>query len=169
MTRFAAWPGHAVLALPVRLYLAAVFGLACFHKILDPAAFAVDVATYQLLPVALVHPLALVLPWVEAATAAMLALGLRTRTAAFLCAGMMAVFLVALAIALSRGLDMSCGCFASAGAEADPISGATLLRDAAWFALAVYVFLFDRRPLGLDRLFPRPAAAPSPDLAGGPT
>jgi putative oxidoreductase len=168
-TRFANWPGHAFLALPVRLYLAAVFGVACFHKILDPAAFALDVATYQMLPVELVHPFALVLPWVEAATAGMLALGLRTRTAAFLCAGMMAMFLVALAAALYRGLDMSCGCFASAGAQEDPISGATLLRDAAWFALAAYVFFFDRRPLGLDRLFPRPAAAPAPDLAGDPT
>lgn len=157
------WRGHAILALAARLYLAAIFLFACWHKILEPAAFALDIATYQILPVGLVNPLAIVLPWVELAAGLMLLLGFRTQAAALLVAGMMAMFTVAIAIALAKGLDMSCGCFASQGSADDPISWRTILRDLGWLLLAAYVFIFDRRPLGLDRLLGRrkgPAAAP---------
>jgi uncharacterized membrane protein YphA (DoxX/SURF4 family) len=155
MRAFLDWRGHAVFALAARLYLGAIFLLACWHKILEPAAFALDIATYQILPLGLVNLLAIVLPWAELAAGLMLLFGFRTRAAALLMAGMMAMFTVAIATAVAKGLDMSCGCFASQGASEDPISWRTILRDASWLLLAVYVFIFDRRPLGLDRLFGR--------------
>ncbi|MBM4394953.1 MAG: DoxX family membrane protein [Deltaproteobacteria bacterium] len=146
MARVTPW-----IALAARLYLGAVFIAACLHKIAHPYAFAVDVATYGILPLALVNPTALVLPWVELAAGGMLVIGLRVRAAALLVAGMMVVFMVALGVALARGLDISCGCFASSGAEADPISWLTMARDGAWLALAVLVIVADRAPIGLDR------------------
>ena len=155
------WRGHAVFALAARLYLGVIFLLACWHKLLEPAAFALDIATYQILPLGLVNLLAIVLPWVELAAGLMLLFGFRTRAAALLMAGMMAMFTVAIAIAVAKGLDMSCGCFASQGASEDPISWRTILRDASWLLLAVYVFIFDRRPLGLDRLLGRRKIASS--------
>ncbi len=158
MSRLVEWPGHAFIALPVRLYLGGVFLYACLHKILDPGAFALDVATYQLLPLPLVNATALLLPWVELFAGALLVLGFRTRAAALLVAGMMLVFMVALGWALHQGLDMSCGCFASSGKQ-DPISGLTMLRDASWLALALYVLIFDGNPLGIDR-FTRRARRP---------
>jgi putative oxidoreductase len=153
------WRGHAVFALAARLYLGVIFLLACWHKLLQPAAFALDIATYQILPLGLVNLLAIVLPWVELAAGLMLLLGLRTRAAALLVAGMMIMFTVAIATAVAKGLDMSCGCFASQGAAEDPISWRTILRDTSWLLLAIYVFIFDRRPLGLDRLFGRRKSA----------
>jgi uncharacterized membrane protein YphA (DoxX/SURF4 family) len=149
------WRGHSVFALAARLYLGAIFLLACWHKILHPATFALDIATYQILPLGLVNLQAIVLPWVELAAGVMLLVGFRTRAAALLVAGMMAMFTVAIAIAVAKGLDMSCGCFASQGSVEDPISWRTILRDASWLLLALYIFTFDRRPLGLDRLFDR--------------
>jgi uncharacterized membrane protein YphA (DoxX/SURF4 family) len=153
------WRGHAIFALAARLYLAAIFLFACWHKILEPAAFALDIATYQILPLGLVNPLAIVLPWVELAAGLMLLSGFRTRAAALLVAGMMVMFTVAISIAVAKGLDMSCGCFASQGSAEDPISWRTILRDASWLFLAAYVFIFDRRPLGLDRLYRRRKSA----------
>jgi len=150
-----AWRGHAALALLARLYLGFVFIYACLHKIADPAAFALDVATYQLLPLWAINIFALVMPWLELLAGGMLVLGLRTRAAALLVAGMMVAFMLALAWALARGLDMSCGCFAASGGDEDPISSLTLLRDAGWLALALYVLVVDRAPLGLDRLLVR--------------
>jgi uncharacterized membrane protein YphA (DoxX/SURF4 family) len=155
MTRLLSWPGHTWVALPVRWYLAVVFLLACWHKILDPGAFAIDIATYDILPTELVNLMALVMPWVEAATGVMLILGFRTRAAALLVAAMMAVFVAAVSVALSNGLQMSCGCFASQAMVDDPISGWTVARDVGWLLLAVYVLVFDRRPLGVDRWWPR--------------
>lgn len=150
MNRLFAWRGHALLGLAARLYLAAVFLLACFHKLLEPQAFAVDIATYDILPLSLVNPMALVLPWVELLAGVMLVVGFRARAAALLVAGMMAVFTVAIGIALAKGLDMSCGCFASQGAVEDPISWRTILRDLSWLGLASYVLVFDATPLGVD-------------------
>ncbi len=152
MNRFINHPVHSWLGLAARWYLGGVFVFACLHKIAHPAEFALDVATYDMLPLSLVNLAALTLPWVELAAGLMLILGWRARGAALACAGMMVVFLVALASALHRGLDMSCGCFASQSvAEDDPISYLTVLRDSGWLLLAAYVTLFDRRALGIDR------------------
>jgi len=148
--RFLGWKGHAVIALLARLYLGGLFVHASWHKILHPHTFALDVATYQILPLVLVNLFALVLPWVELLSGIMLIVGFRTRAASLLVTGMMVMFMVALGSALARGLNMSCGCFASD--EADLISWRTMFRDAAWLALAVYVLLCDRRPLGVDRM-----------------
>ena len=144
------WKGHALLALCARLYLAFVFLLACYHKILHPQAFAIDIATYQIVPLALVNLMAIVLPWVELASGLTLLGGWRTRAAALLTGGMMVMFIIALSIALHRGLDISCGCFASQGAVEDPISWRTIARDSSWLLLSLYVLVFDRAPIGID-------------------
>jgi len=154
MNRLTDWRGHAWVALPLRLYLGGVFLLACYHKILHPSSFALDVATYQLLPLEFINLQALVLPWVELFTGLMLVLAFRTRAAALLINTMMVMFIVALVWALLQGLDMGCGCFASEGGD-DPISWRTIVRDSAWLAMGLYIQLLDRRPLGLDRLFMR--------------
>ena len=158
MSGFLSWRGHALLALLARLYLAYVLIFACLHKIAEPAAFAMDVATYQFLPLPLINLMAIILPWLELVTGLMLVLGLRVRAAALLIAGMMVMFMIALGWALYLGLDMSCGCFASQG-EADSISGLTMWRDAGWLALSLYVLVFDGRPLGVERLWGRRASA----------
>ncbi len=144
-TRIAAW-----CAVPARWYLGVLFGGACLHKIAEPASFALDIATYDILPLVAVNLVAIVLPWIELFVAGMLIAGWRVRAASLLVAAMMVVFLVALCIALARGLDMSCGCFASQGAEEDPISRLTVLRDVAWLGLSLFVFAFDRGLVGLD-------------------
>ena len=155
LSRFARWPGHSWFALAARLYLGVVFLLACYHKIVHPELFALDVATYQFLPLVLVNFFAITLPWVELGAGVQLVIGWRPRGAALLVALMMMAFMIALSWALHKGLDMSCGCFASSGADEDPISAATLWRDAGWLALALYVLLLDRNPLGVDRLLAR--------------
>ncbi len=161
MRRLTHWRGHAVLALAARLYLGTIFLLACWHKLIAPGAFAIDIATYQIMPLVLINPMAIILPWVELAAGIMLVIGFRTRAAALLVCGMMAMFLAAISIALFKGLNMSCGCFASQGAAEDPISWRTVVRDVGWLLLALYVLVLDRRPLGLDRWWPRPDASTS--------
>jgi uncharacterized membrane protein YphA (DoxX/SURF4 family) len=149
---FVDWRGHAVVSLLMRLYLGWVFITACLHKIANPASFAVDVATYQLLPLWAVNFFALTLPWVELFAGVLLVVGLRPRAAALLVALMMTSFMVALGYALYLNLDMACGCFASSAAvDEDPISWRTVVRDAGWLLLALYVVYLDRTPLGLDR------------------
>jgi putative oxidoreductase len=147
VARAAAWA-----AVPARWYLGVLFVGASLHKVAEPASFALDIATYDLLPLSLVNLVAIVLPWIELVAGGMLLLGVRARAGGLLVAAMMLIFSVALAAALARGLDMSCGCFASQGVAEDPISWLTLARDLGWLALAILVTGWDRGLLGLERL-----------------
>jgi len=148
--RIAAWS-----AVPARWYMGVLFVGACVHKIAEPASFTLDIATYDILPLAAVNLVAIVLPWIELVAGAMLIVGWRVRAASLLVAAMTLVFLAALIIALARGLDMSCGCFAAQGMEDDPISRMTVLRDLIWLSLALFVLAFDRGLAGLDRWIER--------------
>jgi hypothetical protein len=99
-----------------------------------------------------VNLFALILPWVELCVGGMLVLGLCVRAASLLTATMTCAFMIALGWALHLGLDMSCGCFASqATAKGDPISWHTLVRDSVWLLMSLYVFIFDRRSIGVSR------------------
>ena len=153
------WRGHAWLALAARLYLGVIFLWAAWHKVLHPESFALDVATYDILPLDLVNLQAIILPWVEVVAAVLLMLGVRSRAAGMLVVGMMAMFVVAVSMAFAKGIDTSCGCFASASASEDPISWRTIARDLVWLVLAAYVVLVDRAPFGLERWLERRSAS----------
>jgi uncharacterized membrane protein YphA (DoxX/SURF4 family) len=142
------------LALPVRVYLGVVFLAAAWYKIAEPYEFALSIATYDILPLAFVNPMAILLPWVEVVFGLSLILGLWTRASALGIAGMMVMFMVALAIALSKDLQMACGCFAASDAG-EEINALTMVRDAAWLAGALYVLAIDDGRLGLDGLWRR--------------
>lgn len=148
------WESHPwlrVALLGARLYLGGVFVAASLHKIADPGAFAVDIATYEILPTLWVRPAAATLPYVEIAAGLALIVGYCTRAAALIVSALMLVFMAALASAMARGLEISCGCFAAQTLETDPIGWQTMFRDAAWLALGMAILLLDRRPLSLIR------------------
>ena len=97
----------------VRWLIAAVFLYAGITKIVDPAAFAVDIDNYRLLPYLLVGATAAVLPWLEVICALSLLSGLWLRGSALLLVLLNLIFFLAIASAMARGLDISCGCFGS--------------------------------------------------------
>ncbi len=141
-----------VLALPLRVYIGIVFIIASLYKISDPYAFALSIATYQILPLWSINPFALLLPWVELLVGTTMVLGLWTRESAALISGMMVMFLVALTLALTKDLQMSCGCFASQEA-ADEIGVHTIYRDLAWLTAGLWTLFFDDGRFGLDGWF----------------
>lgn len=126
-----------------RLILGGVFVYASFDKILHPHEFAEVVYNYQILPDALVNLTAILLPWLELSAGVFLILGLFLRGALFTCNVLLAVFLVALAFNLARGLDIDCGCFSS---SVGPSTGGDmilyLLRDAFLLAMGLFLFFY---------------------------
>jgi len=118
----------------LRLVVGGVFVFAAVLKILDPAMFATDIANYRLLPRALVHPVAILLPWVELGAGLMLVLGVWRRASALVISILCFVFLIAIGQALARGLDVHCGCFGTV--SAGPIGWRNLLIDLALLLMA---------------------------------
>ncbi|KAF5057383.1 Methylamine utilization protein MauE [anaerobic digester metagenome] len=140
---------HPGLALVLRLYLAGVFIYASLHKINFPAEFADNIAGYLIVPHWLLNPLAVFMPWLELVSGLFLLAGVRVRAASLIISGMLAMFTVAVVVALLQDTPINCGCFQSVG---EAISWWTVLRDLVWLGMSAHVYLFDRL-VHLDRLF----------------
>lgn len=105
-----------ILASLTLLAVAGVFFYAGISKVGDPAAFAHAIELYRVVPRTLAIVTALWLPWIEIGCAcAIFIRGLRGGALAILTACSV-VFTAMIAIALARGLDISCGCFGDGGA-----------------------------------------------------
>jgi hypothetical protein len=98
-----------------RLLLAGTFAYAGTVKLLEPQAFAVDIAHYRLLPHLLTVAVAVYLPWIEIFCAASVLSRWRDRGALLLLGSLCVLFCAAIASAWIRGLDIHCGCFGNSG------------------------------------------------------
>lgn len=99
----------------LRVGLGVLFILAALPKLEDPEGFARAISHYRMLPEPVERVLALVLPPLEMLAGVCLVLGVLDAGASALVLAMMLVFTAAVGIALGRGLDISCGCFDTAG------------------------------------------------------
>lgn len=138
----------------VRLALAAVWFAAAATKITDLAASGRAVHAYELTPYEVSRLIGAILPFLELALALLLLVGLATRLAAAVSAGLLVVFIAGLASAWARGLTIDCGCFGEGGqlaAGVDPQYGLDLARDVVFLALAGFLVVFPTTRLSVDR------------------
>lgn len=101
-----------VAALIARVLIGGVFLFAAYAKLSDPQSFSESIQAFRITewdPFVLFSTYAL--PCTEAIAAVMLILGLWSRAAAFVIAGLLIVFIVAVISVLLRHLDVHCGCF----------------------------------------------------------
>jgi putative oxidoreductase len=139
-----------------RLVLAAAFLAAGLLKIADPHAFALSIARLRIAPVALIGPVAIVVPWTEVVAAVALYIPRYRRAALGLLLSLLSGFTMILGAALARGAAGSCGCFGS-GASLLSRPEVALCRNALLLAIAVFLVL--RRERGAPT---SPAAPASP-------
>lgn len=128
-----------VALLVLRILLAVIFIYAAIGKIIGPTAFAADIDNYRLLPYILVTLVALILPWLEVICGLLLIIGRWLSGASLLVMGMNAVFIIAIASAILRGLDISCGCF-SLSQDGSRVGLTRLAEDAAFFLAAWFIY-----------------------------
>ena len=119
--------------LVLRWSLGALFIYASLYKISSPGAFAHQIYNYKILPPWAINPSALVMPWLQLLCGLALILNKGVKGASFCILGMLVVFNVAVASALIRGLDISCGCFDSGGESATWL---TYVRDTIFVLFA---------------------------------
>jgi uncharacterized membrane protein YphA (DoxX/SURF4 family) len=139
-------PGALLLA---RLAMGVTWIWAGSVKVREPILFAQTVRAYDLLPLALVHPYAIVVPWVELAAGAGLIAGFWTRSCALLSLLLLASFEAAVGVNLYRGAAFSCGCFSLDG------TGGTLqdalARNILLLCASLTLLLARDAPFSLDR------------------
>jgi len=123
----------------LRVGLGIVFLYASYEKILSPSAFAQAVENYALLPPALIHPVALFLPWIEAVCGGLLIIGRLTFGATLIVDILMVIFILAFTINWVRGVDVSCGCFSLETEGQTGENAFYILRDLVILGAGLYV------------------------------
>ena len=136
-----------------RLILGGVLFAAGYLKIGTPDKSQMAVRAYEMLPISIANLLGLVLPFVEVVIGALLILGSLTRFMAVLGGFTMIVFIIAIAQAWARGLNIDCGCFGGGGSVAP---GETkylqeILRDIGLVFLAAYLIRYPSTKFSLDK------------------
>jgi len=148
------WTGKRVIFLACRLFLGGILTYAGVEKILAPALFAETVYNYQILPNNLINLTALVLPWLELVLGIFLIGGIWLPGAAFLSTLLLLTFWGILVFNLSRGLNISCGCFSTEPSK-EPISLWTVMRDTSFLIPAFFLLFAGRaesRPVKPDEI-----------------
>jgi uncharacterized membrane protein YphA (DoxX/SURF4 family) len=126
---------HPALIRLCQIATGILFGVAGLAKVGDLAGFASQIHNFRVVPVASENLVAMTLPWVEIVAALALILGLRARAAARLAAASLAVFTLAVLLALVRGLDIECGCFGTA--DASRVGAVKVLQNLGFLAVAL--------------------------------
>jgi uncharacterized membrane protein YphA (DoxX/SURF4 family) len=121
-----------------RLILGVIFIYASYDKILHPKAFAEIVYNYQILPDGLINVTAIFLPWLEILMGVFLIGGFWMPGTVIWCNILLVIYIGALWFNLARGLNVNCGCFSTG--KGSSIGLVTILWDAAFLALSVYLF-----------------------------
>lgn len=137
-----------------RLILAGVLGAAGGLKVTQPVQAVMAVQAYEIFPPTLGQFLGYALPLFELALALLLLLGVATRMTALTVGGLMVVFILGIASAWARGLNIDCGCFGSGG-QLRPGESPTylpeILRDLLFLGLASWLAVFPASRLALDK------------------
>ncbi|HEX8781590.1 MAG TPA: MauE/DoxX family redox-associated membrane protein [Nocardioides sp.] len=145
-----------------RLVTGGVWVVAGALKLPDLAASVRAVRAYDLLPEAVVPVVGQLLPIVEVVVGACLLLGLLTRASAVVSTALFLAFVVGIASAWARGLQIDCGCFGGGGQVADATSEYPLeiARDVGLLLLSLWLVVCPRTRLALDNLIFRPVGHP---------
>lgn len=157
----------AWLGLGARLVVGGVMIAAGLIKLPDPAASIEAVRAFELVPAPLVEPIGYLLPPLEVVVGLALVLGLMTRGAAVIASVLLVAFIIGIASAWARGLEIDCGCFGDGGADPDAASQYPweIARDVGLLALSVLLVRWGGGRLALDSLLFRPPVVREPTPA----
>jgi len=144
-------PWIGVLA---RLIVGGVDVWAGWAKFSDPAANVRQVRAFDILPEAVVPTVGHALPTVEIIVGGALILGLLTRAFAVIGALFFIAFIIGIASAWARGLEINCGCFGSHGIPENPQRqyAIDIARDIGLLLCCLWLSVWPRTRLGLDNL-----------------
>jgi uncharacterized membrane protein YphA (DoxX/SURF4 family) len=145
-----------LIGLAARLILGVVLIVAGGAKVTSPAASALAVRAYQILPYDFAGYVGYALPVLELVLGLLLVAGLFTRVSAVLGGLLMLAFIIGIISAWTRGLSIDCGCFGGGGTigASQTHYGTTVLRDVGLVACAAWLVLRSRTAYSLDhRLF----------------
>ncbi|OGU58247.1 MAG: hypothetical protein A2V66_03380 [Ignavibacteria bacterium RBG_13_36_8] len=124
----------------LRILLALVFLFAAIGKISNPEEFAVAITNYKMFPTFIINLIAIIVPWIELVIGLLMLFGIAVKENAIIISTFLFCFIIIIAIALIRGLDIQCGCFSTH--EGQRIGITKILENFIMLAFGIYLVLF---------------------------
>ncbi len=142
------------IGLVARLVTGGVWLVAGWKKLFDLPENVRAVRAYELLPEAVVPAVGHALPFVEVTVGLLLIFGLLTRLMAGISSLLFIAFIIGIASAWARGLQIDCGCFGGGGFDADAASKypVEIARDVGLLALSLWLVVRPRSRWAMDSL-----------------
>lgn len=106
---------YSILA--IRIFIAFIFIFSGAEKIANPSAFSDSITNYKIFPLFSVNFIAIFIPWLELITGVLLLFGIWIKENALIINTLLCIFILLVAIAVFRGLDINCGCFGTKYAQ----------------------------------------------------
>jgi uncharacterized membrane protein YphA (DoxX/SURF4 family) len=123
-----------IFMLVSRLLLGAIFVYAAYVKLREPwQLFAMNINSYNALPLSMAEFAARAIPWLEMALGLALISGIWLRVSGTIASIVLLTFVGLMARAYAKGMHIDCGCFG----PGEQISWKTLLRDGSMAADAL--------------------------------
>jgi len=139
-----------IVQLISRLVVGFMFILVGLAKISDPQLFAKEIANYRLLPELLVNWTAIVLPWIELVCGLLLIVGVRLKANSAMIGAMLVMFIIFVASAWARGLDINCGCYSKLAEQTVGLQ--KILENTGLLLLTAISFFMPSQRLSLENL-----------------
>lgn len=142
------------VGLVARLVVGGVWIAAGVLKLPDPAASVRAVRAYELLPEAVVPTVGHTLPLIEIVVGICLVVGVLTRPMAIVSGLLFIAFIIGIASAWSRGIQIDCGCFGGGGYSANATDEypVEIARDVGLLLASAFLVLRNRSRLALDNV-----------------
>jgi putative oxidoreductase len=143
---------NKILILLIRIFLGGLFVIAGLDKISDPQAFANSILQYKVAGPTLALCTATILPSLELLCGLSLVIGIYPRGCELLVTIMLVCFTILIAYALSRGLDISCGCFTQ-DPNVHKIGYQKILENCSLIVLSVWLLSIRNQDIDLFNFF----------------
>lgn len=151
----------------LRLALGGLFLVAAYNKLFilnGPQLFSTSIQAFKVFdPQSQEHLIQLatfVTPWIELVASIALIIGFWTRAAAGILGALLIGFIILIASALLRDLNVSCGCFGKISPFCpEKIGACNIVQNSIMLLAAMVIIACRRHVLAVDQLFRRPGKA----------
>lgn len=124
----------------IRIFLGMLFLYAAIDKIFYPARFAEVIYHYKILPIPMINFFAIIIPWIEIGIGISLIFNQFAEVTSFILVILTIAFVIMIASAMVRGLNIECGCF-SLESKSSYVGWKRILEDLLLIAAGLLVFI----------------------------
>jgi uncharacterized membrane protein YphA (DoxX/SURF4 family) len=132
-----------------KVLLGLLFVISSISKIQNPAKFMDSIEAYKLLPSIFIHPMAIIIPWMQIVCGLFFIFDIYAQSSALILSGLLLVYTVAIAQAFARGMSMDFGCFDLIEGLEDKVGWKSIIRDIIFLGMSGSVFLFDKNTVNV--------------------